>query len=102
MIKRKGWRIALAAFILLVFLGYLQLAGKHKFETVNVSSSQSHPLQNEIHLTSDQVALVFNKHSEKLTPQSLTSTKLDLNGVHPNVYLINQNKNDSADKTNRI
>lgn len=92
MIKRNAWKFLLIIAVVLIYLGYMHFSGRARYLNVNIHSTEAHPLNQEVHFNADQVVSIFKKNNIQMTEEKNTSSQYDLNGVHPKIYELNQNK----------
>lgn len=92
MFKKIGWRGILIAGVAICYFGYLHFNGKTHSLSLQTQSSESNPLKNEVHLTTEQVSSVMYREGIRLSPLIESSKIHDLGGVHPSVFKINNDK----------
>jgi hypothetical protein len=92
MIKRNAWKVIFIALVVLIYLGYMQITARERYLNVNTKSSKAHPLNQEIHFHTDQIVHIFKKNHIQMTQEKNNSSEYELDGVHPTIYELNQNK----------
>lgn len=92
MLKKMGWRGAMIVLIIIGFFVYVHFYGQNHHKPLTFTSTKAHPLDHELHLRPMDVVPIFEKNKLNLTLVQNRSTKYDINGLHPQIYEINNNK----------